>query len=295
MTGAPAFRAEQARFTPITVAGVLAIIALSGVLAASVLQSGAGGQRLAPRIASGSARSQAAQAEPSVAATQAAVVPVPSSQPALSATSVPATGGSFAAVAGRGAVVAGAVAPAQASGSSQPPISIAATSGSAIRTTQGLRGAEPQSAPVAQFTPNVARFDAGAASASSSNALQAAQDQVLGIASTTTTAASSGIDPMTGVVPSTESSASSGSGSGVPVNTNPPFPSVQPYVGPVSTQAEAMQALGLPGDFQFGAEPDPYIVGSYQSFVTDAAAGDAAAQAGLNLAMSQGANFSGFE
>jgi hypothetical protein len=124
--------------------------------------------------------------------------------------------------------------------------------------------------------------------------LQAVQDQVLGSAATTATGASSAIEPMTGVLPSTESSAPTDSGSGVPVNTNPPFPSVHAYAGPISTEAEAMEALGLPADFQFGAEPDPYIVGSYQSFVTDAAAGDNAAQAGLDLAMSQGANFSGF-
>ena len=99
---------------------------------------------------------------------------------------------------------------------------------------------------------------------------------------------------MTGVTTSTGSGSTDGSGTGVPVNTNPPFPNVRPYDGPITTEGEAMQALGLPADFQFGAEPDPYVVGSYQSFVTDAAAGDKAAQAGLDLATSQGANFSGF-
>jgi hypothetical protein len=293
MTGAPAFRADEARFTPITVAGVLAIIGLSGVLAASVLQSAAGGGSLAPRIASGSARSQAALVEPSMAVTQAAVVPVLGSQPALRATSVPATGGSIAAVAGRGVVSAGTVALTQASGSSQAPTSIAAASGLTTATTPLLPSTAPQSppapSPAAQFTTNIASVHAatvGAASASGANALQAAQDQVLGVAATTATGASSGVDPATG--------SDSGSGSGVPVNTNPPFPSVHSYAGPISTEAEAMQALGLPADFQFGAEPDPYVVGSYHSFVTDAAAGDQAAQAGLNLAMSQGANFSGF-
>ena len=301
MAGAQGFGTDEARITPITVAGVLAIIGLSGVLAASVLQSGAGGQNLASRIASGSARSQAVLAEPSVVATQAAVAPIPSSQPVMSATSVPAVGGSTAAVAGRG-VIAGPVAPTQASGSSQAQTSIAAASGLTTGATQVLHAAEPQSAParspVAQFTTNVATVHAatvGGATASSSSALQAVRDRVLGIAATTTTGASSGINPATGALPSTESSAASGSGASGPVNTsNLPFPNIQPYTGPISTEAETMMALGLPADFQFGGEPDPYIAGSYQSFVTDAAAGDQAAQAGLDLAMSQGANFGAF-
>jgi hypothetical protein len=299
MTGAQAFGPDQARITPITVAGVLAILGLSGVLAASVLQGGAGGTSAPRRIGPAGARSQTALAAPSTAVTQPAVVPVPSGGPVISTPSVPVAGGTTAAVAGRAGLSPATVTPAHAAGSSQLSTSIPAASGSTTRTGQTLRPAQsaPASGPAAQLTRTATGAGTamvGGELAPASSPLRAAQDQVLGGAATPTTGASLGIEPMTGVSPSTDSGSPSGSGSGVPVNTNPPFPSIQPYIGPISTQAEAMMALGLPATFQFGAEPDPYIVGSYQSFVTDAAQGDKAAQAGLQLAVSQGANFSGF-
>ncbi len=301
MTGAQGFRSDEARFTPITVAGSLAIIGLCGVLAGSVLQSGAGGRSLAPRLDSARALSQAASAATSLAATPAAVVPLPTTQPALTAASVPALSASPAAIAGSGGVSAGTLAPTKASGSSPPLTSLAAAPILATRPTQALPAADPQSqsarTALPQFTPNVARVAAApvsAANAAGSSILQATEEQVLGAAATTTPGASLGIDPMTAVQPSAVSGPTTDPGTGLPVNTNPPFPGVRPYVGAISTQAEAYEALGLPAEFQFGAEPDPYVVGSYKSFVADAAAGDKAAQAGLDLATSQGANFSGF-
>jgi hypothetical protein len=277
---------------------MLAIIGLCGVLAGSVLQSGAGGRSLTPRIASARALSEAAPAATSVAATQAAVVPVPSFQPALSAANVAPLPASPLAIAASGGVSAGTLAPTQTSGSSQAPATVAAASVSTTGTTQVSRAASPQSAPAAvpQFTANVARVAATpvrATSALASPEFLAAEAQVLGGA-TTPTGPSLGLDPTTSVPSVVESGSSGTPGSGAQVTSDLPFPTLQPYAGPLDTQQEAYRALGLPADFQFGGEPDPYVAGSYQSFVRDAAAGNKAAQAGLDLATSQGANFTAF-
>jgi hypothetical protein len=82
-------------------------------------------------------------------------------------------------------------------------------------------------------------------------------------------------------------------------NSNPAFPAefsngLPSYSGPLDTVAESNQALGLPAGFQFGGEPDPYVVGSLAAFQAGAASGNAASQAGLAEAQSQGANFSGY-
>jgi hypothetical protein len=173
MSGAQGFRADEARFTPITVAGIAAIICLSGVLVGSVLQGGGGSQSAATRAASGSAVSQAGPTGTAFTPAQAAALSIPSGPP-VNTTAVPAAGVGVAAtgVATTGVVGTGATAPIQASrstattGSTAATTSVAGAARSTIGTSQVLPagGSESSSAqsPFTQSTTTEARVASSA-------------------------------------------------------------------------------------------------------------------------------------
>jgi hypothetical protein len=165
MSGARDSQTDEARFTPITAAGIVAIICLSGVLIGSVLQGGAAYRSPAARIASASAGSQLGT--PSATA-QPAALAVPIGPPLTNTASVSASGGAN--VTPSAPSVVGASATAPASGSSQATISTA-TVLPATGSGQVSQGGDSQSGsaqpPVTQVTTDASRVNTDSASATS--------------------------------------------------------------------------------------------------------------------------------